>query len=573
MLRSARILLLALPGIVVLAGCSALKTIGSAIGQAMDAMPSAASVVATRAERSGYRETSTYDDVVSFLDVLQASDAAIATGSIGRSSEGREIPYAVASRPLVRTPDEAHRLGRPIVYVQANIHAGEVEGKEALLALLRDLVEQSSPNVLDSIVLVAVPIYNADGNERFAPQAKNRYEQNGPEMVGQRANGQGLDLNRDYIKAEAPETRASLAAFDAWDPDLFVDLHTTDGSFHGYALTYAPPLAPVGDAAPFVRDSLLPVLRERMRTRDGFETFDYGNFDRDERMFGAPVAGHDTADTTIHAWVTYDHRPRFGTNYVGLRGRAAILSEAFSHDPFERRVKSTYAFVREILSLAAERRASFARLARRAASGPAIGSMIAVRSRLTTSPFTAAIPAEEIERVADSTQLTEPGVPRGMRRSGRYRTLQLAVYDRFEPALSIAVPVAYAIAPANEQIVKMLRLHGVYMEQTVAPARLDASAFVVDSVTRAQRVFQGHYETTLSGHWLAARPRELPAGTIVVPTAQALGALAIQLLEPESDDGLVTWNVLDGALARGAELPVARLSGLRGVSRRALPSR
>ncbi|NUQ20943.1 MAG: M14 family metallopeptidase, partial [Gemmatimonadaceae bacterium] len=409
-----------LAGVVILAGCSALKSVGSAIVQAAAATPSAASVVATRAERTGYRETSTYDDVVGFLDVLQASGAGIVQGSIGRSSEGREIQYVVASRPLVRTPDEARRLGRPIVYVQANIHAGEVEGKEALLALLRDLVEQAAPNVLDSIVLVAVPIYNADGNERFAPQAKNRYEQNGPEMVGQRPNGQGLDLNRDYIKAEAPETRASLAAFDAWDPDLFVDLHTTDGSFHGYALTYAPPLAPVGEAAPFVRDSLLPVLRERMRTRDGFETFDYGNFDRDERMFGAPVAGHDTADTTIHAWVTYDHRPRFGTNYVGLRGRAAILSEAFSHDPFERRVKSTYAFVREILSLVAERRASFDRLARRAAAGPATGSMIAIRARLTRSPFTAAIPAEEMERVADSTRLTEPGVPRGMRRSGRY---------------------------------------------------------------------------------------------------------------------------------------------------------
>ena len=116
------------------------------------------------------------------------------------------------------TPAEARALRRPIVYVQGNIHAGEVEGKEALLALLRDLTNSPEPNVLDSIILIAVPIYNADGNEKFASQEVNRREQNGPELVGERANAQGFDLNRDYVKAEAPETRASLAMFNAWDP-------------------------------------------------------------------------------------------------------------------------------------------------------------------------------------------------------------------------------------------------------------------------------------------------------------------------------------------------------------------
>ncbi|HEX2778985.1 MAG TPA: M14 family metallopeptidase [Gemmatimonadaceae bacterium] len=555
-----------------LAGCAGLKRVGSAIGSAIgQALESGSSVVATRAERTLYRETSTYADVVAFLDTLQASGAPVALGSIGRSTEGREIPYVIASRPLVHTPAEARRLGRPVVYVQGNIHAGEVEGKEALLALVRDLVEQRAPNVLDSIVLVAVPIYNTDGNERFASQAQNRNEQNGPELVGQRANGQGLDLNRDYVKAEAPETRASLAAFAAWDPDLFVDLHTTDGSFHGYALTYAPPLAPVGEAAPFVRDSLLPVLRERMRTRDGFETFDYGNFDRDERMFGGPVAGRAAGDTTIRAWETYDHRPRYGTNYVGLRGRAAILSEAFSHDPFERRVKATYAFVREILSLVAERRASFGRLARADAAGPAAGTPLAIRARLTTTPFRATVPAEELERTSDSTQLTEPGVPRGLRRTGRYRSLDLTILDRFEPQRSVAVPVAYAIPGASEDLIRLLRLHGLVVERTTVATYASAAAFTIDSIARARRAFQGHYETTVTGRWLDARTRSLAAGTVVVPTAQALGALAVYLLEPESDDGLVTWNTLDDALARGAEFPVLRLDAMPAAPRRAAP--
>jgi len=233
----------------------------------------------TRPERTAFRETSRYEDVRGFLDSLRKLGAPLTFGSIGKTTEGREIPYVIASRPAVTTPSEAKRLGRPIVYVQGNIHAGEVEGKDALLALLRDLTIDPKPNALDSVVLIAVPIYNADGNERFASQAVNRTEQNGPELVGIRANAQRLDLNRDYVKAEAPETRASLAMFNTWDPDVFVDLHTTDGSFHGYALTSSPSLSPAAVfGGVYARDSLLPVLRQRMRARHGLEVFDYGNF-------------------------------------------------------------------------------------------------------------------------------------------------------------------------------------------------------------------------------------------------------------------------------------------------------
>ena len=382
-------------------------------------------------------------------------------------------------------------------------------------------------------------------------------------MVGQRPNGQGLDLNRDYVKAEAPETRGSLAAFAAWDPDLFVDLHTTDGSFHGYALTYAPPLAPVGIAAPYVRDSLLPLLRERMRSRDHFETFDYGNFDNEDPSYrGFAGAGAPPGDTVTRAWETYDHRPRFGTNYVGVRGRAAILSEAFSHDPFERRVKSTYAFVREILSLAAERGPSLARLKRDAAGGPRAGTMLAVRARITRTPVRGAVIVEDLERLADSSVFTQPGVPRGKRRTGRYRTLQLAIYDRFDPDYAVPLPASYAIAADRAEIVQALRMHGVIVDQSATSLQASTTSFTIDSVSHAKRLFQGHYETTLHGRWNTPRSTILPAGTYIVSTAQPLGALAVYLLEPESDDGLVTWNTLDAVVRGGAEFPVVRLAAV-----------
>jgi hypothetical protein len=411
-----------------------------------------------------------------------------------------------------------HAKGLPLVYVQANIHAGEVEGKEALLALIRDLSTNRGPNVLDSIDLIAVPIYNADGNERFAPQAQNRTEQNGPELVGQRPNAMNLDLNRDYIKAEAPETRASLAAFNRWDPDVFVDLHTTDGSFHGYALTYSPSLSPAAfKAGAYTRDSLLPELRRRVAQRDGFAIFDYGNFE------GTPKA-----------WKTYDNRPRFGTNYVGIRGRISILSEAYSHDPFERRVKATYAFVREILSLVAERRATITHL-----PSPTADS-VPIRSALTSSPLMLPVVSESLLATGDSS-LTQPGVPRGYRRAGHFDTTTMAVYDRFQPTLEVPVPHGYVVPAAETLAVKLLRLHGVAMTgpKTTCSA---AQSFMVDSAWTDSVAFQGHHQGHLKGSW-SGTTSSVRGPCYEISTHQRLGILAVYLLEPESDDGFVTWNV------------------------------
>lgn len=503
----------------------------------------------TRAERSGYTETSTYADVVGFVDSLSALGAPIVPGLMGTTSQGRQIPVVIASRPRVSSPEEARALDRPIVYVQANIHGGEVEGKEALLALLRDLALEPRANALDSLVLVAVPVYNVDGNEAFGPQAENRPEQRGPERVGRRANGQGLDLNRDYVKAEAPETRASLRMFELWDPDVFVDLHATDGSYHGYALTYAPSLSPAaGAAGRFTRERILPELRRRMRERRGYETFDYGNF---SLRYGADF----TADAEIEGWYTYDSRPRFGTNYYGIRGGIAVLSEAFSHDPFERRVASTYAFVDELLSLVAESAGAVLAVAR-AEEGTA-GREIPLRSEPTRSPYVGEVVAEVLESDPDSVP-DEPGVHPGIRRTGRYRTLRIPVYDRFDVALERVAPAAYLLDPAQTAAVELLERHGVRVDRLSVESRLPAEAFVLDSVVHAPRPFQGHREVRVEGRWRTVE-RVAPPGSFLVSTAQPLGALAVFLLEPESEDGLTTWNVFDPFLRPGEEHPVLRL--------------
>ncbi|HJU88577.1 MAG TPA: M14 family metallopeptidase [Gemmatimonadaceae bacterium] len=507
----------------------------------------------TRAERTEYRETSSYEDVMTFIDSLRLRGAPIVISTIGKTTEGRDIPLVRVDRVSdSRAPGRARRHQQPVVYVQANIHAGEVEGKEAMQALIRDLAFAPSPSVLDSIVLLVAPIYNADGNERLAAQSVNRPEQNGPERVGERANAQRLDLNRDYIKTEAPETLASLEMIRAWNPDVFVDLHATNGSYHGYALTYAPSLSPAAIVTgPYTRDTLLPAVRERLRARHNFEAFDYGNF----------VADDDPAK----GWTTYDGRPRFGTNYIGVRGRIGVLSEAYSHDPFERRVKSTYAFVRELLSYVAEHAAEILALSESAdrsaiewGQRPSRAPEIPLRSRLTTNPERGSILVERTERTGDSTR-REAGLPPGVRRSGSIAPTDMPLYLRFEPTLTRPLPYAYVLVQPPEAVVQRLRVHGIATRTLAHEWSARVERFRVDSIHREERLFQGHNEIRLEGRWLAER-RRLPKGSVVVPAAQPLAVLAAYLLEPESDDGLATWNFFDRSLSPGGEFPVLKLA-------------
>ncbi len=518
--------------------------------------PAGLPLPSTRAERTAYTETSSYADVIGFVDSLRLMGAPLTVLPLAQSPEGRIVPMVIASRPRVRTPDEARRLDRPIVYVQANIHAGEVEGKEAMLALLRDWSVSSVPNVLDSLVIIVIPIYNADGNEKLAEQARNRGSQNGPAMIGERANGLGLDLNRDYVKAEAPETRGTLAAFNAWDPDVFMDLHTTNGSYHGYALTYSPSLHPASPLSPYTADTLLPEIRRRMRLRHGFEVFPYGNF--------TAVNGRESITATEQGvWQTYEHKQRFGTNYYGLRGRVSILSEAFSHDPFARRVASTRAFVQETLSLVAVRHRE---IAARVAEGVAASTFntattpaVPIRSRFSTRPDTQEVLVEVLERLADSTLITESGAPRGIRRTGHFESRRMPVIDRFESRMARTPPLGYLLDAKWTAVADLLRAHGVTVMTLARAQSVSVQIFTVDSLEKSPRPFQGHREASITGTWGTAT-RNLPAGTLLIPMGTPRDLLAMQLLEPEGDDGLLTWNLFDSALQVGKEVPVARLA-------------
>ncbi len=500
-------------------------------------------------ERTAAARTSTHAEVEAFLDSLQARGAAIHVGTLGISTRGLRIPYVIAARPMVATPAEAKRSGKPVVYVQANIHAGEVEGKEALQQLLRELTLGAERGLLDSLVLIAVPIYNADGNEAFGPGTRNRPGQHGPDTVGLRPNGQGYDLNRDYVKQDAPETRAALAFVTDWDPDLFMDLHTTNGSYHGYALTWSPGLNPNRTPAnDWMQDTALPAIRARLRARD-VETFPYGNFQNQH------------PDSLTQGWWTYESGARFGTNLMGMT-RLAVLSEAYSNDPFARRIEATRAFVREVLRYVAERPAEVRALSAR---------MLAHRPDSVVVASTFAPPRRDTV-VAELTGAAGQGGGGFARRqrSGEFRAVVMPVVDRFVGTRAEWIPPAYVLDAQWIEVVERLRRQGVVVERLDQPWTGPLGAFRVDSLT-VLRPFEGHRPVRVDGAWTPARSETIPAGSYLVPTDQRLGMLAAFLLEPASEDGYTTWNLFDrGLRARGAH-PVRRVERLPDVPRTLVP--
>src|SRR5262249_55904821 len=251
---------------------------------------------------------------------------------------GRKLPLMILADPPVSTPEEAARSKKLVVFALGNIHAGEVDGKEALLMLARDIVTAKEQPLLKDIILVIAPIFNADGNEKIAKT--NRPSQAGPtDGVGIRANAQGFDLNRDFVKMESPEVRALVRALNKWDPAVFIDCHTTNGSYHRYTITYEGGRVPAGDARliAHIRDEMLPDVSRRLEKSAGYKSFFYGIASPDKSL-----------------WETVLPTPRYGTHYVGLRNRIAILSESYTYAPFKDRVLASRAFVRSILEYTAE---------------------------------------------------------------------------------------------------------------------------------------------------------------------------------------------------------------------------
>lgn len=514
----------------------------------------------SRAEVTNYEETSRYEDVMRFIGELQKRSPHVRLESFGRSEDGRELPLMILAEPPLASPREAHSSGKPIVFVQANIHAGEVEGKEAMLHFARRVLLGDLKPLLQQIVILIAPIYNADGNEKIS--TNNRTAQYGPiGGVGTRENAKGLDLNRDYMKLESAEANALIRLFNRWDPHLTVDLHTTNGSYHGYHLTYAPTLNPNADPRliAFGRTRMLPAISRALRVKHKFRTYFYGNFAAKEAL-GREVNSYrpqNPGQTETLVWRTFDHRPRFGNNYAGLRNRLTILSEAYSYLDFKTRVAVTEAFVEEICKYAGANAAQMLALINRVDADALRSKTVegAVEFELKALPSPVSILVGGVKRVKN------PKSDREMVVMVDEKTTPTTMldYGLFAPTRSIPVPRAYLIRRDKriEKVIDKLVAHGLPVEEISQPLTVEVESFLIEKVSKEARVFQGHQGVRLSGR-RQVESMTFPAGSVLVRTSNRLGRLAFYLLEPESDDGLVYWNFLDDFAEKGSVYPVYR---------------
>lgn len=494
----------------------------------------------TVAEKSGFKATSRHQEVVEFCQELAKASPVVRLGELGTSHEGRKLPLVILADPPVITPEEAAKSGKLVVFALANIHAGEVDGKEGVLMLARDLATAKDKPLLKDLIVVLAPIFNADGNDRIA--RTNRGHQVGPEEgVGERANAQGLDLNRDFVKLESPEVRSLVRFLNRWDPAIVLDLHTTNGSRHRYTITYDGPRNPAGDARlnSFAREQALPELGRRFEQRSGYKAFFYGNFSPDRTR-----------------WETTLAQPRYSIHYVGLRHRLAILVESYAFAPYRDRVLASRDFVRTVLEYAAENKQTIAQLtkeardaATRAGRNSKGGDLVAVRHKLAPLPGSVTVLGfEEEEKDGRRVPTTQP----------KDYTVQFLA--RPEPTVSVRRPWAYLVPARYPKVIEVLQRHGIELDELREDLDLDVELYRLEKVQRTEREFQKHRTVTVETSPHTGERRVL-AGTVLVKTGQPLGTLAVCLLEPLSDDGLCHWNFFDDALAEGKEFPVLRLAG------------
>ncbi|HOP59148.1 MAG TPA: M14 family metallopeptidase [Bacteroidales bacterium] len=485
----------------------------------------------TVAESSDYTATSDYGDVMDFIAKLNKSSKYIRVENIAVSSEGRDVPLLVIGNPLPKSPESLVNDPRIVVYVQANIHAGEVEGKEASLMFARDLLSEKKPALLENVVLLICPNFNPDGNEKMS--AQSRPHQNGPKEVGIRYNGQMLDLNRDGMKAESPEVRGLISnVFNRWDPDVFMDCHTTNGSYHIEPVTFTWMVNPNGDNSliKYMETKMVPEMSATLYNEYKVENCFYGEF---RNMINPDGWFYDAVD------------PRYLTNYYGLRNRLAVLNENYVYADYKSRVLGCYYLIETLVRYASANSSEIVTMLREVDNktvkrglNPSVADSFAVEYKVRPIDEKVTIKTYEVERSS------QPNVYPPYRRTDRRKDVTVPYFVEYYPTRSVKLPYAYLITNNDPDITGLLKIQGIKLEKLAEETEVEAERFQISELTPSRRLNQGHYTNTVKGNYINGKVG-FPAGTIVVRTAQPLANLAAYLLEAESNDGLVTWNFLD----------------------------
>jgi Zinc carboxypeptidase len=496
----------------------------------------------TPAEFTDYRSTPRYEETMAYVRrIVEAAPKQVRVEIFGKTPQGRDLVAAILSRDGEFDPARLHAQNRPIVLIQNAIHAGEMDGKDSCLALMRDIViTHAKAALLDRAVLVIIPIYNADGHERFGPY--NRINQNGPEQMGWRTTSTNLNLNRDYMKADAPETRAFLKLWNKWLPDFFVDDHVTDGADFQYDVTlsieYGPEVFP--EQASWIKSTLLPGVIQTVNATG--------------KHLAAPYIELADGTDPTKGIELFQNTPRYATGYTVLQNRPGMLVEMHMLKDYRTRVTGNYEALRamiEIVNRDADKLLKMNRDADAAMirSGKSAQAQQTFPLRLDASGATEPFPfktykyTRQPSEVSGSTWIQYTSEP---------MEITIPRQNELKPTLSISTTRAYIIPAEWTTVIDVVQAHGLKTLRTTRAWQREVDVYRCVTPQWQQRSFEGHHLLSWPklgdqnrGCKLSREKTTFPAGSVVVPLDQRAAKVAIHLLEPEGPDSLMQWGFFD----------------------------
>ena len=487
---------------------------------------------ATKYEKSGFKETTTYDETIDYCKKLARHSDKLHYATFGKSSRGYDLPYMIADKQGLSDPDKIKESGRTVLMVQCGIHPGESEGKDAMMMLLRDaFIEGEKKGLFEEVSVVWIPVFNADGDHRFGPYG--RINQNGPEEMGWRVNSRNLNLNRDYLKADTPEMRHWLDLWSKWLPDFFIDCHTTDGADYQYVLTYAMEILGQMDKelTQWQKEEYIDEVMPKM-FEAGFPVFQYVSF----RNWHDPRSGMKTEIAP----------PRISQGYTALQNRPGLLVETHMLKPYKPRVESTYKLIELSMDLLNEKGEKLQQLNRKADKQVASKNFrekpLTIDYKLSQKDSTI-VDFLGIDYEVEKSDLT--GGNWYKYQKGEEKTFQLTWFKHNIPEKKIQLPEAYLIPPEWTNVIKRLKAHGVEMFQLEEKDSLKVQMYDFTDYSWRNRPYEGRMVMTSRDYKNITRKRFFPEGTYVIPTSQRTARVIAHALEPSAPDSYVYWGMFN----------------------------
>lgn len=482
-------------------------------------------------EKSGFLETPRYKETIDFCKKLDSISTLVHLEKFGTSPQGRELPLVIIDKNGNSTVDAVNASGNIVLLVQCGIHSGESEGKDAMMMLARDIaVYKKHLDLLDHITILWIPIFNVDGHERFSKYS--RINQNGPTEMGWRTTAQNLNLNRDYVKAEAPEMQAWLQLFKQWLPDFFIDSHTTDGADYQYVLTYG--IESLGNLDTGLTDwetnRWVPFVSEKME-QSGFPIFPYVSF----RNWHDP-----------HSGIAYrPMSPRYSTSYLAAQNRPAVLIETHMLKPYKMRVESTQEMIMLTMELLNIDYKNFKELIRKADD-------FVLSEQFYEQDFPLEFETDFTDSVAVEFKGVEYTIEKSDLTGGDWfqyssipTTFTVEMFTKCTPSKKAKLPLAYIFPPEWSFIQNKLNLHGIDFLVLNKPVSIEVNIYTFDNFKWNQQPYEGRHPITRLELNEKTQTLTFPAGSVLVAAEQRTARLIAHLFEPLGPDSFVSWGYFD----------------------------